>query len=76
MTNTLDRTNLKNYMLDKGINERFLSVMTGISERSLRSKINGQTQFSTKDVQLITQLFRALFHADSDLLDSLFFSKA
>ena len=76
MTNTLDRTNLKNYMLDKGINERFLSVMTGISERGLRRKINGQAQFTTNDVKKLATLFHSLFGDDSDLLDSLFFPKA
>ena len=61
MTNTFDYTNLKSYMIDKGINERFLSIKTGIPESKLLNVLNGQAKFTSKDVQAIIGLFSKLF---------------
>lgn len=72
---TLDFSNFRNYMTEKGINERFISVMTGISEKSLKRKLKGETEFNIKEIHLILHLFRALFEGNNapDLADRLFY---
>ncbi len=69
-----DFTNFRNYMTEKGINERFISLMTGIPEESLKSNLNGETDFSLEDMRQILRLFRALFEGNQapDLADRLF----
>ena len=78
MANTqfeFDFTNFRNYMTEKGINERFISVMTGIPEKSLKRKLEGKSDFSMKEMKQILHLFRALFEGNNspDLADKLFF---
>lgn len=70
-----DFTNFRNYMTEKGINERFISLMTGIPEESLRSRLSGETDFSMEEMRQILRLFRALFEGNQspDLADKLFF---
>ena len=66
-------TNFEKYMQEKGINERFISIMTGISEKHIRNVLSGKSDFRFGEVQIILKLFRALFGNESDDLCSKLF---